>query len=257
MPENEIVDTPVSNLENVLPELMAIPADQIKRPNMPTEKAVQEAETQHTVAKRYEKQLLDVGLTTETIDELKTRAGILSQAEAEWRINNNAHQDAVKNWDDAKDRAIELRKKLNRSFRHAYESEDRIMGRIREFCKGTGDENLIQDLSEFGRLGKANPSQLEAINFELSNLDDAIELHDNMRTLHAAYQDQKYKQREYKDIRDRAFTYMKLSLDAVRKSGKYAFADNPRIAQEFTSEYDRSHRRKKQDDENDPSNTKK
>jgi hypothetical protein len=60
---------------------------------------------------------------------------------------------------------------------------------------------------------------------------------------------EKKAQHELKDIRDRAFTIMKQTLDEIRDCGKYVFADNPDIKKMFTSDYLRKHRSKTQDDE--------
>ena len=47
------------------------------------------------------------------------------------------------------------------------------MNRVRVIADGTGDADMIQDLSDISVFGKANPKELHKIKLDMTRLDQA------------------------------------------------------------------------------------
>jgi len=228
-----------------LPNMMAIPANLVKIPNVPTDKAIQEAENLVQTGFKYEVQLTSVGLSKSTITQLSVRASALKEAQSRWQANYNSGKGAVKQWDELSPEGYALQRKLNQAFRYAYRHHPRILGRVKEIASGKGSFDMIQNLNDYSVLGKENPDPLNEANFDLTELDTAANLSDNLGTLLAKANGIKNSEHEFKNIRDRAFTLVKELVDEIRACGKYVFADQPDIKKLFASDYLRKHQSKK------------
>lgn len=123
-----------------------------------------------------------------------------------------------------------------------YRNDSRLLAKTLEIGHGTGDDYIIQDLLEYAVLGQANTAPLLAINFDLTKLDTATTLSGTLSELLAKSVGDKQMQHLLKDVRDRAFTIMKDTLDLIRDAGKYVFMDQPDIKKLLTSSYKRRHR---------------
>ncbi|MFA8299302.1 MAG: hypothetical protein ACEPOV_04010 [Hyphomicrobiales bacterium] len=249
MNEGEVINTQLEDFNKTLSELLAIANDKVKRPSVPTEIAIQEAEDLYAIAKRYEDELTEVGLTTEMIDSLMTRAGVLRVAQSRWRMNYNSFQDPVKDWKDARAEAQELQERLKNTFRYAYRNEERLMTRVREIGLGQNDQDMIQDINDFVTLGLDYPTYLEAVKFDVSELDKIANKSREFARLLADSKAERKLQHDHKDIRDRAFTFLKDVVDETRACAKYVFAEHPAVVKRFLSSY-RSRKRRSKEEEN-------
>ena len=226
------------------PAMNALSANEVKTPNMPIDVAAQEAEDQSNIALIYKNDLATAGVTEETILLLLTRSNALREAEAQWRTNYNSEQKDVRNWEIQAPKGYALKKELSAAFHFAYRNDTRLIAKIREIAKGSGDDDMIQDLLEYAVLGQANPTQLQAINFDFTKLDTATTLSNTLSTLLAKSVGDKKSQHLLKNTRDRSFTIMKETLDYIRDAGKYVFNAQPDKRKLFTSDYKRKHQSK-------------
>ncbi len=103
---------------------------------------------------------------------------------------------------------------------------------------------MIQDLNDLAVLGKTNPEPLTLINFDVTKLDTAATMADEMAVILAAANGDKQKDSESKTIRDKAYTYLKVVLDEVRETGKYVFWKNQDRYIGYTSQYWKKKNRK-------------
>jgi hypothetical protein len=55
---------------------------------------------------------------------------------------------------------------------------------------------------------------------------------------------EKMEKSQEKDLRDRAFTYMQMAVEKIRKCGKSVFWKSPQHAAKYASDYARRQRRK-------------
>lgn len=241
----------IEDYNAVLPQMEALNNEDIKQPNIPIDIVIQEAENLHESAVKYSTELTSADLTDELIAQLIIRAGALREAQSRWQANYLAGQDAIKLWDEKAPLGYELQKKLANAFRYAYRNNKRLMGRVREILKGSSHVDMIQDLNDYAVLGKENPEELQAINFEMPVLDQSAQLSDELAELLARSNGARKDQHAFKDIRDRSYTLLKESMDHVRDCGKYVFFDEPEIKKRFTSSYYRKKNKKYDKPEND------
>jgi hypothetical protein len=78
---------------------------------------------------------------------------------------------------------------------------------------------------------------LTPINFDLTRLDTAANLSDRMGDLLGATNGERKEVSEAIQIRDKAYTYLKLAVDEIRECGKFAFWRNPDRLKGYNSEY--------------------
>ena len=94
-------------------------------------------------------------------------------------------------------------------------------------------------------IGRTYPEPLEAINFDMTLLDQADAACEELSPLLAVARGEGLEDNEAKLNRDRAYTYLKASVDEIRAFGQYLFWRNPVRARGYASEYLRSRRRGK------------
>jgi hypothetical protein len=96
---------------------------------------------------------------------------------------------------------------------------------------------MIQDLYNLAILGKNNPEPLKAIGFDMSMLDEALQVSDEMADLLARANGEKRSDHMSKLIRDKAYTHLKEAVDEVRDCGKYLFWRNEERYKGYCSAY--------------------
>lgn len=229
----------IEDYNSQLTSMKALAAADVKIPTIPVDHAIQEAENLHPVSIKYKDNFIAVGFPEENFDVLQARTGALREAQSRWIVNYNAQQDAIKEWDEKSPEAFELQRKLNQIFRYAYRKEKRLLGRVKEIAKGSGNYDLIQDLNDYATLGKSNPEPLQKINTDLSILDKSSETANTLGDLLALANGDRNEQHELKNLRDRAYTILKETVDEIRDCGKFVFADEPDIRKLFASAYNR------------------
>jgi hypothetical protein len=112
-----------------------------------------------------------------------------------------------------------------------------LLSRVSDIADGSGHADMIQDLNDLAVLGKANSEFLTAIGFDLSLLDTAASVADELADLLATANGDKVEKNASKTIRDKAYTHLKELVDEVRAAGKYLFWRNPNRLKGYTSEF--------------------
>ena len=212
------------NYEGKLATLEPIANNNPARPAMPIDAALQEAENLFVWAQADQAALEGIGFDWATWGvDLPVRAGALRYAQSLWVSERYSQEEAQRNWKAAAPTAYELRDDLLADFRYAFRKRDDLLSRVREISEGSGDADMIQDLSDLSALGKANLAELEAIKFDPARLDlaagKADELADMLALANGASQDNS----KAKLLRDAAFVHLKEAVDEIRTAGKYLF----------------------------------
>ncbi len=121
--------------------------------------------------------------------------------------------------------------------RFAYRKRSDLIAHVRAIADGEGNSDMIQDLSEISALGKANPEQLTKANFDLTQLDLAEQRSNELADLLAKANGSRLDNSKAKDMRDRAYTQLKVAMNEIRDTGKYAFRKNPERFKGYISKY--------------------
>lgn len=234
----------IAEIEKIAPEA-------IVNPSLPVENALQEAEDLYPWAKHDEQQLTQAGLSSQVIEDLPVRAGACREAQALWNSDRNVSNLTEKEWDDKAAKAYELRDKLLHAFRYAYRKEPSLLSKVQSIADGTGHPDMIQDLSDLSVLGGANKAPLQAINFDINLLQQAAILASECAELLGKVNGDRMSEDESKIIRDKAYTYLKESVDEIRNCGKYVFWKDEERLKGYSSAYMRKLNRKKRNKDED------
>ncbi|WP_346856491.1 hypothetical protein [uncultured Draconibacterium sp.] len=205
---------------------MALPDEEVQAPEIPVDAAVQESENLYFWSLADKAELMAAGLPETTIDTLTVRSGACRVAEALWKSERYTPQEAQKEWAERSPAAYELRDRIQHTFRYAYRNNELLLGRVSAIAEGSGDADLIQDLSDLAALGKKNPEPLQQINFDVATLDFASSEADELAVVLAQANGEKEIDNAVKITRDRAYTYMKQAADEIKNCGRYVFWKN-------------------------------
>lgn len=216
-----------SDYNELLPVITAMNPAVVLTPNIPIDVFVQEAEDLYHWSLVDQQVLQKTGLDLNLVFTLQTRSGACREAQSLWNKERNTRQQAEQDWKDQAPAAFDLRDQLIHTFRFAFRKFDGLLARVEEIAQGDTNSDMVQDLNDLSVLGKANPDLLTAVNFDLAQLDTAADLSDRMGDLLGATNGERKKDSEAMIIRDQAYTYLKLAVDEIRESGKFAFWRNP------------------------------
>ncbi len=226
------------NYEQKLAVFTAMPASEAKEPNMPVDTAVQEAHNLFAWATDDKEMLINhSALDWEFAQDLPIRAGALSYAQSLWVRERYGQEEANIAWKEQSVAAYKLRDDLLDDFRYAYRKRADLLSRVREISGGRGGADMIQDLSDLNVLGKGNTELLIAAKFNLAKLDKAANWSSRLREVLAKANGATKENTLVKQIRDKAFTHAKETVDEIRDAGKYVFKDNPERYQGYISTY--------------------
>lgn len=226
-----------TDYNDLLPEIQAIPPEEILSPNMPIDVFVQEAENLFHWSKDDEQALTSVGLDWSLALGLPARSGACREAQSLWIWERNTRQQAEQEWKKEAPAAFDLRDRLIHTFRFAFRKHEGLLTRVDEIAQGDTSSDMVQDLNDLAVLGKANPDLLAGVSFDLSLLDTAADWSDQMGDLLGATNGERKEVSEARVIRDQAFTLLKLSVSEIRECGKFAFWRKPDRLKGYSSDY--------------------
>ncbi|WP_372651543.1 hypothetical protein [Draconibacterium sp.] len=231
---------------------MALPAEEVKAPGIPVESAIQENENLYLWSLDDKTELTGAGLPETTIDSLTVRNGACRTAEAMWKREQHTPQDAQKEWEERAPVAYELHGRLLHDFRYAFRNDPRLLTKVSDIADGTGDADMIQDLSNLAALGEANPEPLALINFDVTLLPLADTTADELAIVLAQANGEKEIDHQVKIVRDRAYTYMQQAADEIKNCGRYVFWKNEDRLKGYRNIYrNKTYNRNKSGDNND------
>lgn len=206
-------------------------------PYMPIDIFLQEAETLFHWASNDLSELLKVGMSAEFINDLPVRTGACREAQALWQNSKTSIEDVKKQWKTDSSHAYDLRDDLLHCFRYAFRKQDDLLNSVSKIAEGDGHADMIQDLNDLAILGNANQELLQKINFDAAMLENARQTSDEMAKLLGMVNGERLSKDENLTIRNKAYTYLKESVDEIRECGKFVFRKNPERLKGYRSAY--------------------
>jgi hypothetical protein len=219
----------------------AIKEEQVLFPDVPIDSYHQEAENLYISALKDKEALTKRGLSIEVIETLSVANGACRFAQSEWNRERTAKQQSEKDWKENSPMAYELRDDLIYEFEYAFDGNSDLLSIVDRVRTDRGHADMIQDLMDLYALGKENTNLLQATNFDVSLLNKAESTSDNMADLLALANGAKNETNKAKVMRDKAYTYLKYHVDAVRKCGKFVFRKDKNRKEMYMSAYYRKH----------------
>lgn len=223
-------------IEKVVNNLLALRASEVLEPDKPVDIVVQEADDLYVNSQKDKVSLAMRGITEKKIKSLLTYSEALYVAESDWFVERGKKEEANKKWLAISGTAHDLRDIILHDFRYAYRNDENIISKLKEVSKGATHSDMIQDLGKLIAVSEKYPENLIKMNFDMTLLDKAKEM---SKTLGLIYAEAKAEDRssEAKDIRDRAYTCLKMVVDEIRAAGQNLFWRTPERLKYYRSEY--------------------
>lgn len=231
--------------QNKLAEITAIPDDAIiTHRNVPVETFIQDAENLHKWCQQDREMLTASGLDWSLVEEIQEAAGALREAQSQWTSLLNRKEETWEKWKEKTGRAFGLYSDLLAAFKYAFSENELVLNRIKEIReKRNTHAAKIQGLNDLAVLGRSHREELQLISFDLTLLDKAAQLADEVADLLATRRAEKY-YNAVKKIRDQAYTYLKGLVSKVYAAGKYVFRHNKKRRAGYAGSYYSKNRRK-------------
>lgn len=227
----------IDDYNEKIEEIRAIPDDQvIQQINIPVPVYAQEAENLYNWALQDKKELKNIGLNMALYEDIPKRTGALRHAEALWIGRQSDKKDAAKKWSEQSPPAFKFQSDLLQQLRFAYRNNDIVLSRVNAIAGNMTIANLFQSLHEFSVLGKSNTAELKNINFDMSLLDKATAMADELSELFASAKAEDDTSQEKID-RDKAYTFLKWAVDEVCSCGQHINRHNPNRKKGYTSSH--------------------
>jgi hypothetical protein len=204
-------------------EIRGLDPKTVVHPNMPPGIYIQEAEDLHAWARNDLPQLVSRGMNLALYESIPRRAGAMRYLQSEWNSTRFSKEEAQKQFALLAPEAYDFKAVLIHELLFAYRNHPDLKSRVQAIAEGSGDADMIQDLSDLSVHGKNNPEPLVAIGFEMAQLDRAASMSDELASLLGVARGEKAADSEAKVLRDRAYTLLKEAVDEVRAVGQFVF----------------------------------
>lgn len=224
-------------------EFSAIPDAEIKTPNIPVDRFVQEAENTYQWLQDDKESLTSAGLDWDLVEDIPLRSGALREAESNWFKERFSQEAAQKEWKEKSHLAFDLRDRLLHDLRYAYRKDSNLLNRVAKIDEGFSNADMIQDLNDIAVLGKENIKPLQSFKFDLTKLDQAAVMADEMAELLGKATANQQDNNVARIMRDKAYTYLKQAIDEVRTCGQYVFWRDESRLKGYISQYHKRKRR--------------
>lgn len=215
-----------------------------QNPNMPVNISIQEAEDTYYWGNIHRDQLAKAGLDVAIIDSILARTGALQYCQSIWMQEFDEKAETEKQWKELSPLAFTLRDELLHFSRFAFRSDPALTKQVKRIAEGHTNADMIQDLSDLALLGKANTEALTTVGLDLTKLDTAETYAESLGFLLANVNGARSGNKPSKEMRDRAFTYLKQGIDAIRATGQFVFWKDEEMAKHYASAYFRDSRSK-------------
>ena len=212
-----------TNFDEKLMKIQTIPDADAKKPNMPVGEAVQEAENIFAWCKDDQSPLTKAGLDWKLVKDLPLRAGACRYAQSVWARESQSQEEAQKEWKEKAPEAFDFRDQLLHDFTFAYRKLPDLLAKVQTIREGNSNADMLQDHSDMSVLGKENPEPLNKIGFDITDLDRAAEVADELSAVLALANGEDGDDVDAKELRDKAYTFMKIAVDEIRSTGQYVF----------------------------------
>lgn len=215
-------------------QFISIPSDEIKTPKHSIDDTVAEYTRLGKRAVLDREALIAKGLDPNLIDTLEDKTAAFGWAETNVVARIEKEKGAQEVWKTNSPEGFRLQRILAHDFAFAYRNEPGLKARVDKIRDGNGKADMVRDLQEYGVFGQEHPTYLQAINFDMTLLDRAIELSDILRPLLADSEQPIESSEKLIYIRNQAFTLAKEAYDTIREYGKFVFWEDPVKAGEYT-----------------------
>jgi hypothetical protein len=231
-----VVMSDQQDLETLLPKLKAIPPSQVRYPDMPVEQAAKEGQVMATAAEEDAGAITAIGVAPELIAGLGVAVGAFRASQAKLTAAIGEVKEAGRQWMEEEPKAAELRSELLDALSYGLRNIPDAKKALKRIREGEGSLDMIKDIQALAELGSMNQNELKKMNYDAGQLSAAAEKGTYLSKLFARAFIEKGSAGA-KDLRDRAFTYMRRIMSEILDAAEYAFRKNPERLEYYYSAY--------------------
>ncbi|WP_421918402.1 hypothetical protein [Marinifilum sp.] len=236
------------SFESIKESLLSIPENVVSDPGMPVSIFLTEAEDKTYYVTLDKDKLVAAGLNEIYITSLPVRIGALRHTQSEWLKESERKTELAEQWKVLSAEAKKLHRVLIHDFKFAYRNDKEGKKVVDKIAKGSGYGDMVQDFSNLHCFGTANPQALTDIGFDNTKLERALELANSMGSLLSSINGERDENdKPAKEMRDRAYMYLKEAMDKIYEYGKYVFWENDERLEKYSSEYFRQLREEREE----------
>lgn len=229
--------TNIDNFNNLKPQLLSIKKEEVNDPDMPIDTYIQEAQDTYYWCNIDRDKLAAAGLNLSAIDNILTRSEALQYCQSIWVQKHTKILDNEDQLKELSQLAFTLRNELVKFYRLTFRDNSSLLRQIDKVSVGHTNTDLIQDLINLAQIGKSNSDLLKQAYLDLTIFDIAETYAENLGLLLDKLNEAKFTSKPTKEIRDRAFTYLKQAIDAIRATGQLIFWRNQEKVKHYSSAY--------------------
>jgi hypothetical protein len=212
-----------SDYNGLVATLRGIDARKVLTPPVPVPQFTQEAEALIAWIAPDRVALESVGIPSALLDGLPSRVGALRQGESHWNALRFTKEEAQRTFAEVSEGAFGLLDAIRRHMRFAFRDRPDLLDRLCPRPCSLSVSEKIQALNNMAVLGKENQAPLTAAGFDMALLDEAAAASDELSRLMGEALGERIAGNAAKDMRDRAYTYLKEAVDEVRTAGRFLF----------------------------------
>jgi hypothetical protein len=220
-----------------LPEIQKIPESEIKNfYTIPFENNLIEAQKIHTFCMQNEEKLIKNDLDKNLLHDLPKRINAFEQAQFNYNKVLYAQKEMLSEWQQKSPEVYDFRKDLIVTLRYLFKKMPKQLEQVNVIAGKQSQPEVVIGLHELALLAKEHIELFKKIEFDISHIDTAITKSTELRAI-LAKRNLDEKSNPVRIIRDKAYTYLKIALDAVCETGQFVFKNEPDKKAVFQSDY--------------------
>lgn len=232
------------DFERLKERILAIPDEKTKKLGIPVAALSQEAEMLYNWVQEDEEKFLKAKFDWNIVKSLPARTGSARYSEAIWRNMRLRQEDAQKIWVNERIKGYDMREELLAAMDLAFDDDEDLLQRLSEIREGESHADMVTDVGALAELGREKKELMEAIGFDMEEVEQAARLADRLARLLGEADADRLEDAEEKKIRDKAYTFLATAVRKIRKCGKYVCRHEPERLKGYISEYISSRNRR-------------
>lgn len=222
-------------LEEVIVDVRNVSLSGFKKCPMKYDIYTQEAQDLNVWLQPDKETLIKRGCNAVFIEELPIRIEVLRQADADLV---QAEKTALSLWKESSMEGFKLVGDMHSDFTQAFQGNKDLLGQVKTLNekKGDADAIMVQNLREYGALGKGYVNLLNAIGFEISKLDYGIELSKSLE-VKLAQANAEIENSPHAIFCKQAYLHLKEAVAKIRSTGKFINKNNRERSRGYASAF--------------------
>jgi len=227
------MNTPEQDYEIIKPVVSKIEEKDFLSINFPYRYYLQEVVNVYVRIEKYRKGLEAAGMKFGELDTIPTISGASRLKHSTSIMLKFPRAESRIKWEAKREEGEYLLYDLLCTFDLVFHDYPDLQGMVSTIRQGSSNADFIQDLMDASILGRENSSYLEAINYDMANIDRAAILSKELSLLLAEAIADNSTSPEMRIEREQCFTYMKKTIDTGMRLARYYFRNDKDIAKKF------------------------